>query len=240
MKEEATALRACPGEATENDGADAAFVLEYLARNPDFFLRNEAALANIELPHRAGEAVSLVERQVKLLRDRNIESRQRLAHLLDTAHENDQLFDKTRQLILALLEADSLQRLNQTLGLELRREFDMQHARLLLIEDADTRWPDTTDCITRDTAVATLGGILRQERPIAGPLRPAVCGLLFGPRAEDIASALVAVVGKPTPIAVLALGSDDARRFHAGMGTLFTSFVADVLERLLPRWQRRD
>lgn len=143
MKEETVAtLRLRAVEPADNDaGPDAQTVLEYLTRNPDFLLRHETLLAEIELPHRAGTAVSLVERQVKLLRERNIESRQRLTRLLETAHQNDQLFDKTRQLILMLLEADSLERLTQTLVLGLRREFDIEHVRLLLIEDAGTCWP---------------------------------------------------------------------------------------------------
>lgn len=241
MKEEiAATLRMHAVETTDHEGPDAQAVLEFLTRNPDFFLHHEAALASIELPHRAGTAVSLVERQVKLLRERNIESRQRLAQLLEAAHENDHLFDKTRRLVLALLEAESLQRLGQTLILELRREFDIEHARLLLIDAEKPCWPDATECVHPADAEAALGGMLRQERPTAGPLRQAACELLFGKQAEEIASALVIAIGGERPLAVLALGSSDVRRFHPGMGTLFTGFVGDVMARLLPRWRHND
>ncbi len=241
MKEETAAtLRLRAVEAVDNAGPDAEAVLKYLSANPDFLLRHEALLAEIELPHRAGSAVSLVERQVKLLRERNIESRQRLARLLETAHQNDQLFDKTRQLILMLLEADSLERLIQTLVLGLRREFDIEHVRLLLIEDADTRWPGSVEHIRCDDAEAALGGMLRQARPVAGPLRPATRELLFGSQAGEVASALVVTIAGTHPLAVLALGSSDVRRFHGEMGTLFAEFVGDVLQRLLPHWRRGD
>ncbi|MCB1631290.1 MAG: DUF484 family protein [Pseudomonadales bacterium] len=242
MKEETVAtLRLRAVEPADNDaGPDAQTVLEYLTRNPDFLLRHETLLAEIELPHRAGTAVSLVERQVKLLRERNIESRQRLTRLLETAHQNDQLFDKTRQLILMLLEADSLERLTQTLVLGLRREFDIEHVRLLLIEDAGTCWPDSAERMRRDDAEAALGGMLHQARPVAGPLRPAARELLFGSQATEVASALVVTIAKARPLAVLALGSSDVRRFHGEMGTLFAEFVGDVLQRLLPHWRRED
>lgn len=238
MKEETAATRRMRAVDTANDdGPDAQAVLAFLSRNPDFFLRNESALADVELPHRAGSAVSLVERQVKLLRERNIESRARLARLLETAHENDALFTKTRQLVLALLEADSLERLAQTLVLGLRREFDVEQARLLLIEDEHLRWPDTAERVQRADAEAVLGGTLRQERPLAGPLRPAARELLFGSQAAEVASALVVAIARPHAVALLALGSADTRRFHGEMGTLFMEFVGEVVQRLLPRWQ---
>jgi uncharacterized protein YigA (DUF484 family) len=53
--------------------------------------------------------VSLVERQMSLLRDRNIEMRHRLSQLMDVARDNDRLFDKTRRLILTLMDAASLE-----------------------------------------------------------------------------------------------------------------------------------
>ncbi|MBP8926047.1 MAG: DUF484 family protein, partial [Pseudomonadales bacterium] len=115
-------------------------VLAYLGRHPDFFLQHEDILCELELPHRAGAAVSLVERQVSLLRERNIESRQRLGRLLDHARDNDELFTKTRQLILALLEASTLEQLSHTLVQSIRREFGVEHCRLLLVTDHDSRW----------------------------------------------------------------------------------------------------
>ena len=57
------------------------------------------------LPHNSGNAVSLVERQVGVLRDRNKEMRARLDNMLQTAHDNDLLFEKTKRLVLNLLEA---------------------------------------------------------------------------------------------------------------------------------------
>ena len=67
MKEEFGAtLRMRAAETEQDSGPDAEEVLAYLARHPDFFLRHETILAELELPHRAGAAVSLVERQVEM------------------------------------------------------------------------------------------------------------------------------------------------------------------------------
>ena len=211
-------------------------VLAYLGRHPDFFLQHEDILCELELPHRAGAAVSLVERQVSLLRERNIESRQRLSRLLEHARDNDELFTKTRQLILALLEASTLEQLSQTLVQSIRREFGVEHCHLLLVTDHGSCWSEGGESIPRDAAEATLKSMFRPGKPIVGPLRPQERELLFAADAEAVHSAVVVPIGVGTPSALLVAGSSDARRFHGEMGTLFMEFIGDALQRLLPRF----
>lgn len=82
---------------------DAESVAAYLSAHPEFFVDHDELIPDLRIPHLQGGAVSLVERQVKLLRERNIEMRHRLSHLMDVARDNDRLFDKTRRLVLDLL-----------------------------------------------------------------------------------------------------------------------------------------
>lgn len=227
MKEEQIATLRMREEAPELDTEE---VLAYLHRHPDFFLRHEDILCELALPHRAGAAVSLVERQVSLLRERNIESRQRLNRLLEHARDNDELFNKTRQLILGLLEAGSLEELSQCLVSTLRREFDVEQCRLLLVGG------EAGDQISLETAETTLSNLFRSGKPVIGPLRPQELELLFGDGAAAVNSAVVVPVRGATPLALLAAGSSDARRFHGEMGTLFLEFIGDALQRLLPRF----
>ena len=67
--------------------------------------------------------MSLVERQVAILRERNIDMRRRLAELMETARENDRLFTKTRALTLALLDCESWREFNEVLATSLLVEF---------------------------------------------------------------------------------------------------------------------
>ena len=65
-------------------------VAEYLRQHPDFFIDYENLLSELALPHHTGEhAISLVERQVSVLRTRNRDVRNRLNRLLETARDND-------------------------------------------------------------------------------------------------------------------------------------------------------
>ena len=92
---------------------------DFLRDNPTFLYDNPDILENLYLPHSTGSAISLVERQVSLLRERNSELRSRLNILNSKAEENELLLAKTQSLILKLLDANSLSKLkNDELILE--------------------------------------------------------------------------------------------------------------------------
>ena len=94
-------------------------IVAFLKANPNFFDGNRALLAELNLPHASGRAISLVERQVDILRERNMEMRKRVSELMDSARANDDLFSKTRTLTLALLDGQSLSALNESLATHL-------------------------------------------------------------------------------------------------------------------------
>ncbi|MBV2204900.1 MAG: DUF484 family protein, partial [Pseudomonas sp.] len=115
---------------------DAEAVAAYLRAHPEFFVDHDELLTELRLPHQPGAAVSLVERQVKLLRERNIEMRHRLSQLMDVARDNDRLFDKTRRLVLDLLDASSLEEVVSAVEDSLRHEFQVPYVSLILFSDA--------------------------------------------------------------------------------------------------------
>lgn len=232
MNEESAAIRACEDEQQDTLTADA--VADYLMNNPDFFQGRESVLMEMELPHRAGTAVSLVERQVALLRERNIESRHRLTNLMVNARDNDTLFMRTRDLVLSLLEAGSLTDLVKRVESSLRSEFGADHCRLLMVEGNGRSWQGQLNRINLDQATSTLSAIMRQSSPMVGSLRPQENAALFGDSAVTIKSAAVVAVRRQGVIALLAVGSHKSDRFHQDMGTMFLEFIGEVLARLLP------
>lgn len=90
---------------TDDTKLSADKVAAFLRQNPEFFQQRSDLLELMRLPDPRGPAVSLLERQAAILRERNQELRERLNGLIDVARENDQLFEHTRRLTLALLEA---------------------------------------------------------------------------------------------------------------------------------------
>src|SRR5580700_3558006 len=111
-------------------------VANYLQRNPEFFERHQAVLAKLRLPHaRGGATISLVERQIEVLREKHTAVEGKLADFVRVARANDAISERlhrfTRRLVRARDRVDALNRIEAGL----REDFDAFHAALVLIED---------------------------------------------------------------------------------------------------------
>ncbi|HEV2285026.1 MAG TPA: DUF484 family protein, partial [Steroidobacteraceae bacterium] len=109
-------------------------IAAYLQRNPEFFERHQAVLARLKLPHaRGGAAISLVERQIEVLREKLAALEGKLGELVRTARANDAIADRlhrfTRRLLRAVPRAEAIARIEAGL----REDFDAFHSALILI-----------------------------------------------------------------------------------------------------------
>ncbi|RRJ82954.1 DUF484 family protein [Aestuariirhabdus litorea] len=206
---------------------------DYLRTHPDFFHQRDDLLLKMQIPHQRGEAISLVERQVNVLRERNLEMRQRLNHLLDVARDNDRLFDKTRRLVLALLEARHLDDVVSATEESLRNDFQVPYCELILFSDKALNTHGRVTSVA--DASQKLAELLRNNRAVSGLLRDSELNFLFpGQRKEIGSSAVVPLQFSGRVLGVLAIASPDEQQYRSSVGTLFLSYVGDVLSRLLP------
>lgn len=211
---------------------DAEAVALYLRAHPEFFVDHDELLSELRLPHEPGGAVSLVERQVRLLRERNIEMRNRLAQLMDVARDNDRLFDKTRRLVLDLLDASTLEEVVSAVDDSLRHEFQVPYVSLILFNDSPL---PVGRSVSLGEAQQTIGSLLGGGRTICGALRPHELAFLFGAdESTQIGSAAVVALNQQQGI--LAVGSQDPQHYKSSLGTLFLGYIAEVLTRTLPRF----
>jgi hypothetical protein len=209
-------------------------VARFLRENPDYFQRYPGLLTLLVLPHASGQAVSLVERQVAVLRERNIDMRKRLTQLVGAANTNDSLFDKTRALTLALLDVEDLAGLDAVLDASLKAGFRADDLACYLA--LDTRLPALRQ-IHRCASERELPmiNLTQSTGTSCGPLRADEYRRLFRvDEAADASSALVQLRHRHI-VGILAIGSRDSRRFSADMGTLFVRYIGDVLARTLAR-----
>lgn len=211
-------------------------VAAYLRENTDFFVKHPDLLEQINLPHERGEAISLVERQVALLRERNIDMRHRLGKLLDNARENDKLFEKTKHLVLQLLEARSLQETVEALLLSFDRDFEIPFTRIVLFGDA-SRLPDCAAHICGvHEARESINRILAANKAICGAFPAEELEFFFPGQAAQVGSAAVVPLLHGNCFGLLAIGNSDPNHYRSSMGTLFLGYIADILNRLLPRY----
>jgi len=206
-------------------------VVAYLQADADFFQRHPEILSELNLPHETGRAVSLIERQVAILRDRNMQMRRRMSELMQAAKDNEELFEKTRTLTLELLNVESWQEFNEVLATFVLTDFDADFV-----------------CVHLDGTQVYLDhlhshdGELPHENFVSG--RRPVCSIL---RAEELArlfpvqdhsddgSAVIAPLIWEGGSGCIAIGSRDPARFSSDMDTLFVTYIGEVMSRVCDR-----
>ncbi|WP_020584140.1 DUF484 family protein [Endozoicomonas elysicola] len=212
-------------------------VADYLKEHPDFFVGRDELLLDLKLPHQRGDAISLVERQVALLRERALNYRHQLAGLAENAKENEKLFERMRLLILSLLESKDLEQLVEVIGDSLNHEFGIEFHSLILFSEKPMSLPVRIE--HTDVVVEALGSIMTSGKAICGQVTQAELDFLFQEQAGNVGSVAIAplsyALSEPQQLGVLALGSKDKNHFKASMGTLFISYLGDVLSRILAR-----
>lgn len=210
-------------------------VAEYLQDHPEFFVDNRALLAELHLPHDSGSAVSLVERQISVLRDRNVDMRRRMSKLLDNARDNDKLFEHSKRLVLQLLEGEDAGDIIDALYYSFEKEFDIQYVSLLLFGRQATL-PSTQARVVNETeARECLSALLKNQRALCGSLSEKESRFIFGQAADEIGSAATVPLVHGRTFGLLAVGNRDPHHYRSSVGTLFLGYIGEVLNRLLPR-----
>src|SRR5690554_1884049 len=206
-------------------------VVAYLKAHPEFFIDQDDLLAQMRIPHARGSSISLVERQVTVLRERNADIQSRLAHLMDVARDNDRLFEKVRRLVLEVLDAQTLDELVGVVDDSLRHSFKVPFSALILFSEKQI---SVGRSASLKTAQQQIGGLLVAGKAFCGVLRPKQLEFLFGDeQAAQIKSAAVVALDYQGIQGVLAVGSSDQQHYSNSVDTLFLTYRADVLARVL-------
>lgn len=222
-------------------------IAEYLHQHPDFFQRHQDLLAELDLSHECGGAISLIERQVTTLRAQNRKTRAQLEELVRIARDNDALAERMHRLTMTLMEAHSLNDVYIALDDSLRGDFQADAMSVKLFIDpesvdieSDNELMQTIFMPINDPRLSEYRNILSHEKPICGKLKAEQLLYLFGDIGTSIQStAMIPLGGELCTsvdcpfLGVLAIGSRDPQRFHPKMGTMFLSHLGDILSRAI-------
>lgn len=218
-------------------------VEDYLRRHPDFFQGRDDLIRALTLPHPTGGAISLVERQVALLREETQRYRAQLQELVQIARYNDELIARLQQLTVKLMDCATLDEALALLETGLRQDFHADAATLRLFSDsgttrfaADALGFLNVETIEPDRLASSLQPILTAGRPACGHLPNEQLVQLFPTTAGEIGSAallpLAGGAGEPV-VGLLAIGSRNAERFTPEMGTTYLNYMNELIGRKL-------
>lgn len=221
-------------ESTQNETADEASVIQYLQQNPEVLMAYPDVFSSLVIPHKTGGATSLVERQLKLLREENQSLRAKIDELVGIARENEELNQRFHRLALELMSAEQL------------------HDILAMVQDqVQTFFYTDFVCFRFLPGVTESGaqleglyldadsGIVDSVRPWIDARKP-VCGRqddkinrqLFGPDIRIGSSALIPLYHTRS-LGLLCLGSTSADRFGLAMGTIFLQQLGELVSNRL-------
>lgn len=225
--------REARGLATQTE-SDEESVARYLQHNPDFFERHQPLLARLRLPHaRTGSTISLVERQVEVLREKQSGVEQKLAEFVRVARSNDAIAEKQQKFTRRLLRASTREQVLSQVEASLREDFDAFHSTLLLIgtpSPGEAAQHFVRIVSADDAGLKSFETLFASGKPRCGQARDSQRDLLFGGDASSIGSvALVPLMDKNGVVGLLALGSTDRDRFHPGMSTEFLGRMAELI-----------
>jgi uncharacterized protein YigA (DUF484 family) len=211
-------------------------VAQYLSQHSDFFEQHPELLGMLTVPHpQNGQAISLIERQSLLLRERIRSLETKAADMIRHGEENDAIADKLVQWSRALLQQSSAALLPETLVAELKRLFQVPYAAVRV-------WGASSAYAGLEATQPVSDDVLR----LASSMQAPFCGSNVGFEVahwmtsdEKLIASLAMLplrVGMHAEaFGMLVLGSPDRDRFQITMGTSFLARIAELASAAMSR-----
>jgi uncharacterized protein len=197
----------------------------FLRANPQFFDQHPELLESIHVPHpHGGRAIPLAERQTVALREKVRGLEGKLTELIKYAEENDAISEKVHRLSVALTGARDFPALVRSLYFHLREDFAVPHIVLRVWGKAVPADFDEAKPVSeaqREQA-ALMGS------PQCGPAHGNAFSAWFPEASEHIRSLALVPLGDTAVFGLLALASEDPKRFYVDMGTLYLRRIGEL------------
>ncbi|HEU0198627.1 MAG TPA: DUF484 family protein [Nevskiaceae bacterium] len=204
--------------------------VSYVRRHPRFLTRHPELLEGLLLSHDSGSAISLIERQVQVLRGKNARLEERMSRMLDNARDNEQRAAAVQRLARGLIRAPSLAAVGAALRQSMREDFAVDAVFIGLVAPGFRRHDidGITPLLPGHPLLVRYENFFRTRLTECGPLDEGRAQLLFPDTAEPICSAAVIPLEKDKTLGMVALGAHDAERFKPRQGRLFLEMIADL------------
>ena len=192
----------------------------FLLDNPDFFVSREALLSELDFKHDSGNASSLLERQIKRLREEQNTLMDLLTSFVGEAKVNEDLFIKSKNLTLSILEANDDDEVTERVVNEFTKNFGVDKCLLRFFNNTEIAE------LEEQTELSLHKGVIH-----CGSFSSDKLSILFD--SSKIESAVIAVLVRGKKIGVLQLGSYERTKYLGDEDTTFIEYVRDVLEKRL-------
>jgi uncharacterized protein YigA (DUF484 family) len=217
-------------ESSEDIALDETQIIEYLEQNPDIFTHYPEVLASLNIPHQSGSATSLVERQIKILRDDNRNIRAKLDELVGIARDNEELNQRFHRLSLELMKSDQLYDVIAMVQDQVQTFFYTDFVCFRFLPNIkDKKNILQGHHLDADSGIVdTVLPWIDKRDPICGSLDDKINLEIFGTEFKIGSSALIPLFHTES-IGLLCLGSTSSTRFTRSMGTIFLKHLGELV-----------
>jgi uncharacterized protein YigA (DUF484 family) len=217
-----------PGTAEEQ-------IAEHLIAHPEFFERHPGVLLRLKLPHQRGSAaVSLVERQVLVLREKHSALEQKLLELIENGRGNDIIAERTHRLTRRLLRARDFGAVIAALETSLREDFGASRCVILITDPSQARLDSASSAHLRvvprgSPELKIFETFFESARPRSGQIRDTQREYLFGADGNQVGSTVLIPLGERGALGLLAIASNDTERYLPTMSTDFLVRIGEIV-----------
>ena len=206
-------------------------VSDYLILNPNFFKENPEVLNSIEIVHESGAAVSLIQRQVELLRKDYNSTTDRLMELLSNAKNNDDIFFLTKKLILDLIAAQDIEEIISILEERFKKDFGADESRLIFFTESNKKIPRGRIKNPAKSA-HILADLTKPGELFCGEVNQEIIKFIFSDAISIKEVALIPLTSSSLK-GMIALGSAQQDKYTEKKDTLFLEFISEVVSKLI-------
>lgn len=215
--------------------ADELQLISLLKDNADIFNRHPELLDTLDLPHETGAAISLIERQIQVLRAKNNQLDKRLCELMDVARDNERLAQSRHRIALNLLGAHDLNDVVSIVLDELSNELKADFAVVKLFTQKETWLKQHPLLFVADDSdgLNAFKTMRDHKNPVCGRGTDEQKTFLFADNAKQIESVAIIPLTTGADLGLIGLGSEAASRFQASLGTQFLSQMGELVSAAL-------
>lgn len=210
--------------------SDEARVIDYLQKNPEMLMSYPEIFTALSIPHHGGDVISLVERQLKILRNENRNIKKKLEELVNIARENEELNSRFHRLALELLNTDALDDVLAMVQNQVQTFFYTDYVAFKFLPDIlDKKQRLKNHYMDANSGIVdTVKPWLEKRKPVCGQLDDKINRELFGGEIKVESSALIPLY-HTAEIGLLCLGSVSKDRFNESMGTIFLEQLGELV-----------
>ena len=192
----------------------------FLLDNLDFFESRESLVSELKFKHSTSSASSILERQVKKLRDEHKSLINMLSSFIETASVNEDLFNKSKNLTLKILGSRSKEEVILSVQESFQKDFKVDNAILAFYKN------DEIEALEKKTGFSFHKGSIH-----CGSFSKEKMNILFDD--QKVSSMVVAAIINEKEICLLMLGSYDRTKYLGDEDTTFIEYIRDILEKKL-------